>query len=228
MSATEPHPASEQLPTHHINAVRGLSLLERVSDPTVRARLIALGTLLAALLALVAVIALTGFSSINTAYSADQVPSTNKDYAASAYEGWQTADDQMNMYAAVQALHNPGNNALASATWQQLLGGRVERDKYMALLAKNHLTPKSATVLNQIETLTPGYDAWTNKMYALLKNINSLSPAAQSAAIAQGVKDISVSNANVSNQLGNLFVTLRTQISHRVPRNRPSALDGRE
>ena len=206
--------APEQLEAPQTPAKNGPGMLGRVGGLTVRARLIVLGATLSLLLAVVAVVAFTGFASIKSAYTADQVPTANKDYAAWAYEGWQTADDQMNMYAAVQALHNPANNSLANATWQQLLGGRVQRNKYMALLAKNHLAPQSAAILKQIETDTPVYDSWTNKMYAELKDINSLSGAAQTAAIMQAVKYITVDNANISNDLGNLYVKLRTEISN--------------
>src|SRR5579875_4140826 len=134
-------PAPEQFEAPQTLAKDGRSLLGRVGGLTVRARLIALGGTLSFLLAVVAVVAVTGVSSIKSAYNADQIPGNNRDLSASAFEGWQTSDDQMNMYAAVQSLHNPANDALAKATWAQLIRGRQQEDKYLALLAKGHLTP---------------------------------------------------------------------------------------
>ena len=54
-------------------------MLGRVGGLTVRARLLVLGGTLAGLLALVAIIAFTGFSSIESAYNADQIPGTQRD-----------------------------------------------------------------------------------------------------------------------------------------------------
>ncbi|MGH2835734.1 MAG: HAMP domain-containing protein, partial [Solirubrobacteraceae bacterium] len=216
--------APEQFEAPQPFATDGRSLLGRVGGLTVRARLLVLGGTLSVLLAVVAVVAVTGVSSIKSAYNADQIPGTNRDVSAAAYEGWQTSDDQMNMYAAVQSLHNPANDALAKATWAQLIGGRQQENQQLALLAKGHLTPKQDAIFRQIETNLPIYNSWTNKMYATLKNINSLSGAAELSAIMQGVKDITVSNANVSNLMGNLYAKLHNQIgndenviSNRIP-----------
>jgi methyl-accepting chemotaxis protein len=194
-------------------ATDGHSLLGRVGGLTVRTRLIALGGTLSVLLAVVAIIAFSGFSSINSAYNADQIPGTDRDTASTALEGWQQADDQMNMYAAVQSLRNPANDALAAATWKQLLQGRVMEREALTDLRSGHLTPKSQAILKQIDANNPTYDGWTDKMYATLKGINALPASQQQAAVALGVKDISVSNATVSNLMGNLFAKLRAQIA---------------
>ncbi|HEX3617554.1 MAG TPA: HAMP domain-containing protein, partial [Solirubrobacteraceae bacterium] len=199
-------------------------MLGRVGGLTVRARLILLGGTLSVLLAVVAIVAVTGVSSIKSAYNADQIPGNNRDVAHAAYEGWLQSDDQMNMYAAVQSLHNPANDALAKATWAQLIQGRQIEDKNLAQLKTGHLTPKQAAIFRQITTTLPAYNSWPNKMYATLKDINSLSGTAATNAIALGVKDISVSNANVSNLMGNLYNKLSNQlgddedvISARIP-----------
>jgi methyl-accepting chemotaxis protein len=205
--------APEQHEAPQTPAKDGHSLLGRVGGMTVRARLLVLGGTLSVLLAVVAILAFSGFASINSAYNADQIPGTNRDTAATALEGWQQADDQMNMYAAVQSLRNPANNALAAATWQQLLAGRVQERKALAQLRVGHLTPKAQAILKQIDANNPIYDGWTDKMYATLKNINSLPASQQQAAVVLGVKDISVSNATVSNLMGNLFTKLRDQIA---------------
>lgn len=204
--------APEQLEASHAAAAGRPGILSRFGGLTVRARLIGLGATLSLLLAVVAVIAVTGVSSIKSAYNADQIPGNNRDVVAAAYEGWQQSDDQMNMYAAVQSLRNPANDTLAAATWQQLLEGRALEDKNIALLENGHLTPGQAAILARVRSNLPLYNSWTNKMYATLKDINSVSGAAQTGAIAQGVKDISVDNANVSNLMGNLYAKLANRI----------------
>ncbi|HWD69474.1 MAG TPA: methyl-accepting chemotaxis protein, partial [Solirubrobacteraceae bacterium] len=210
---TIPLTAPEQPQAPQSSAKDDHSLLGGVGGLTVRARLLVLGGTLAGLLAVVAIIAFTGFSSINSAYNADQIPGTNRDTATAALEGWQQADDQMNMYAAVQSLRNPANNALAAATWAQLLQGRVMERKALAQLRNGHLNAKADAILKQIDANNPVYDGWTNKMYATLKTINSLPASEQQAAVALGVKDITVSNATVSNLMGNLFTKLRDRIT---------------
>src|ERR1700744_5942625 len=90
-------------------------LLNRLGG-TVSARLTILGSILALLLTVVAVIAITGFGSIKSAYNADQIPGTNRDYASAAYEGWLTADDNTNMFAALSALHDPKEASLMAST----------------------------------------------------------------------------------------------------------------
>ncbi len=208
-SAFAPGPHAAPQPT----ADRSGSLIGRIGSLTVRARLVVLGATLAVLLAVVAAVAYTGFASIQSAHSADQAPKANNNYAAYAFEGWLTSDDQMNMYAAVQALHNPKYNALAAATWQQLLAGRAQENRNMALLGHDHLSAQSEAIYRRLLADIPVYNSWTDKMYALLKNVNTLSPASQNAAILLGVKYITVSNSNISNDVNNLFVKLRSQIS---------------
>src|SRR5579859_3646153 len=104
-------PAPEPFEAPQTSAKDGPSLLGHVGGLTVRTRLIVLGATLSVLLAVVAIVAVTGVSSIKSAYNADQTPGTNRDVSHAAYEGWLQSDDQMNMYAAVQALHNPANNS---------------------------------------------------------------------------------------------------------------------
>ena len=66
--------APEQLTAPSPSATDGHSLLGRVGGITVRARLLVLGATLSGLLAVVAVIAFTGFASVKSAYNADQIP----------------------------------------------------------------------------------------------------------------------------------------------------------
>ncbi len=205
--------APEQSGAPSTSADRAGGLWARINSLSVRGRLIVLSGTLAVLLAVVAVIAVTGVTRIRSAYNADQIPTTNKAYVSQIYQGWLTADDQMNMYAAVQALHNPANNALAQATWQQILGGRAQVDRYLRLVERNHLSPQTATLVHAIATNMPVYNGWTTRMYETLRNINSLRGAAQTAAILQGVKDITVSNVKVSNTLQAEFNRLNAQIT---------------
>ena len=205
--------APEQTEAPQPSAKDGTSLLGRVGGLTVRARLLVLGGTLAGLLAVVAIIAFSGFSSINSAYNADQVPGSNRDTAAAAFEGWQQADDQMNMYAALAAVHDPAQKALLAATWQQVLQGRAQASSNLATMAKTALTPKVRALLNKIEAELPVYNGWTNKMYATLQSVkNSTNSAQVTAATLQAARYITVDNANVSNQTNADFNALRKQL----------------
>ena len=90
--------AADQIPTMALGAAGRSGRVGLLGRLTVRARLTVLGTVLAALLIVVAVLAISGFSSVKSAYNNDQVPTQNLNYATLAYEGWQQADDQTNMY----------------------------------------------------------------------------------------------------------------------------------
>ncbi len=180
---------------------------------TVRARLITLGVVLAALLAVVAVIAITGFSSVKSAYNADQIPGTNRDVAAAAYEGWLTADDQTNMFGALAALHDAAEANLMGTTWKQVLTGRAQASSNLAAMLKTPLSPDARALTNQLVKDLAVYNAFTDDMYKLVSGLaNVTSPKLIATETGLAIKYITVNNATISNKVQSDFNRLRTQL----------------
>ena len=173
---------------------------------TIRTRLVALGAILGALLVILAIVAITGFSSVKSAYVNDQVPKTNLNYAIQGYEGWLTADDQTNMYAALVSLESRSYITLLDQTWKQVLQGRAQASKYVGLLQKSQLTAKDQATVNSLVANLQTYNGYTTKMYSTVATLGSgtVTAAEASKAIGQAVKYITVDNANVSNSVQSL------------------------
>jgi methyl-accepting chemotaxis protein len=199
---------------------------------TVSARLTALGSVLALLLIVVAVIAITGFSSVKSAYNADQIPGTNRDTAAAAYEGWQAADDQTNMFAALAALLDPKQATLMGSTWKQVLAGRAQTSKNIRTLESNHLTPKALVLTHQLSKDLDTYNIFTNDMYKLVTATSSATSRAQAATqINTAIHYITVDNATISNAVQSDFDTLRNQLANEenvIGAKIPSTTNSRE
>jgi methyl-accepting chemotaxis protein len=188
-------------------------LLRRVGGLTVRARLIALGATLSVLLAVVAVVAVTGVTSIRSAYNADQTPGNDRDTAAVAYEGWQQADDQTNSFAALAALKSASQAKLMGIAWKQVLAGRAQTTSNLKAMLATPLSPKARALTEQLTKDLTEYNAWGDLMYAGvsgLANVNN--PVTINAAINAAVRDITVSNATISNKVQSDFDSLRAQL----------------
>jgi methyl-accepting chemotaxis protein len=215
----------------HSNASNSGGIMSRLGG-TVSARLTALGTALTLLLIVVAVIAITGFGSVKSAYNADQIPGTNRDTAAAAYEGWQAADDQTNMFAALAALHDAKQATLMATTWKQVLAGRAQADKNIGILEKNHLTPKGLALTQKLAKDLATYNIFTNDMYKLISGISSTATLAQATAQSNtAVQYITVDNATISNAVQGDFDTLRNQLANEenvIGAKIPSTTNSRE
>jgi len=195
-----------------MNSTRGSS---RFFNLTIRTRLIALGAILGALLVILALVAITGFSSVKSAYVNDQVPKTNLNYAIQGYEGWLTADDQTNMYAALVSLESRSYISLLDQTWKQVLQGRAQATKYVGLLQKSQLASTDQATVNKLATNLQTYNGYTTKMYSTVAALGSgtVTAAQASKAIGQAVKYITVDNANVSNSVQSDFNQLRASMT---------------
>jgi methyl-accepting chemotaxis protein len=175
------------------------------------------------MLVVVAVVGITGFTSIKSAYNADQIPGNQRDYVAGAYEGWQQADDQTNMYAALASLGGHQQSKLEQTTWQQVLQGRQEVRQNLALIEKHALpNAKATSIFKQLKGDLPVYNGWTDRMYKTLRSGGSVTTA---------IRDITVSNASVSNRVQADFDSLKNEmgsaeatIGARIPSSTNSGL----
>jgi methyl-accepting chemotaxis protein len=188
-----------------------------LGNVTVKVRLILLGGLLSVLLIVVAVSAITGFSSVKSAYSNAQTPSNQRTWAETAYEGWQQADDQANMYAALSALHATGTAKLMAQTWSQVGQGRAQWQQNLARIKAAGLPASIAPAFNQLQRDLITYFGFTQTMHSTIAESQKpgVKPAQVDQLTTQAINDIAVSNTPISNSVQADFNKLRNHFSAR-------------
>ncbi len=157
---------------------------------TVRARLFVLAAVLVALGGVCVLIATAGLSGQRNKVHASNVIFTNSRTERDAYEGWLTADDQMNMYAALEVLQESSQRQLASVTWGQVVTGHTQAIKALSWLGAHGVNgairAKARSTLADLEA----YYGFTMRMHA----------AAQAGQFTRAVHLVTVANAPSSNR----------------------------
>jgi methyl-accepting chemotaxis protein len=119
-----------------------------------------------------------------------------------AYEGWLTDDDQSNMYAAVVALNDPKQKALAETTWQQALQGYQQANSNLsslAAIAPPALRSAVQTVISDLAT----YNGFTQQ-------VGRYGHAGNAKAT---VRVMTVGNVNISNKSQTDFDALSAAVA---------------
>ena len=176
-------PRAASAPARHARA----GILDRL---TVRTRLFLLAGVLIVLGGACVLIAVAGLSSQKGKVHASNVIFTNSRTERDAYEGWLTADDQANMYAAVEVLQEPSQRQLANVTRDQAVSGHAQAIKALTWLGAHSvdsaLRSKARTTLADVNT----YYAFSTRMHA----------AAQAGHFTRAVHLVTVANAPASNR----------------------------
>jgi methyl-accepting chemotaxis protein len=96
------------------------------------------------------------------------VASTNHDYQVerAAYEGWLTADDQTNMFAALAALRERSQQPLMNVTWQQVVRGHAQAVAALTTLSRRAVSPAIRAAARRTLSDAGGYYAFTLRMHA--------------------------------------------------------------
>jgi methyl-accepting chemotaxis protein len=179
--SASPHAASGR------NRAARAGILDRL---TVRARLFVLAGALVALGAVCVLIATAGLSGQKAKVRDSNVIFTNSRTERDAYEGWLTADDQMNMYAALEVLQEPSQHQLASVTWGQVVSGHAQ-----AITALNWLGAHA--VDSAIRSKARSTLADLNAYYTFTMRMHA---AAQAGQFTRAVHLVTVANAPSSNR----------------------------
>src|SRR5690349_15540011 len=108
---------------------------------SVRGRLFALAIGIAVLGAICVVVALSGLIDQGTKVQTVDTKFTDFRAERDAYEGWLTADDQMNMFAALAALKDPSQRALENTTWGQVVSGHAQAIQQLNWLSAHATDP---------------------------------------------------------------------------------------
>ena len=156
----------------------------------VRGRLFGLAIAVALLGGLCTLVATSGLvAQKGKVHSVDTVFrtfSTERD----AYEGWLTADDQMNMYAALAVLRDPTQRQLANVTWGQVVSGHQQATTSLRWLIANASSPAARTKAQATLRDLTAYYSFTLKMHAAVLAGNP----------RLAVRLVTVNNAPASNQ----------------------------
>jgi methyl-accepting chemotaxis protein len=156
----------------------------------IRGRLFGMAIGLAALGAICVLVATSGL--IGQKGKVHSVNTTFKDFQTerNAYEGWLTADDQMNMYAALAVLKDPSQRQLANVTWGQVVTGHAQAitalNRLVARASDPGIRAKAQSTLAEVKT----YYGFTMRMHAAVRAGNP----------SLAVRLVTINNAPSSNQ----------------------------
>jgi methyl-accepting chemotaxis protein len=156
----------------------------------VRGRLFGLAIALVVLGGVCAIVATSGLSAQKgKVHSVDTV---FKDFRTGrdAYEGWLTADDQMNMYAALEVLRDRSQRQLANVTWGQVVSGHQQAiaalHSLIAHASSAEIRAKAQSTLQDLDA----YYGFTLQMHAAVLAGNP----------TRAVRLVTVNNASASNR----------------------------
>jgi methyl-accepting chemotaxis protein len=171
-------------------APHSAGVLQSLKHIGLRGRILGLAIGLMALGALCGAVALSGL--LNEKSKVTTVSTAFKDFRTerNAYEGWLTADDQMNMYAALAVLAEPSQRRLAAATWAQVVQGHAQAVGQLGWLQLHAADPAirsaAAATLGDVNA----YYSYTLQMRA----------AVAAGKPRRAVRLVTVSNAPASNR----------------------------
>jgi methyl-accepting chemotaxis protein len=195
-----------------------MAFFNRIS---VRARLFVLTGVLGALLVALAVVAITGFSSVKGSYDGSLTPANQQNYAFAANDGWLGQKNNVNLYVALDSLSGSARSAAMQAAWNQVQKDGTTVQTNFGILDKYRLAPREASLLKAAES------AWT-AYAAQLQAIHRAMQAGQGAQAAQLLAKLSgrPSTAAASGfaALGNEFGNVQGNIGNGVPHTTASRL----
>jgi methyl-accepting chemotaxis protein len=138
----------------------------------VRGRLFGMAIALVGLGAVCVVVATSGL--IGQKGKVHEVDATFKTFQSerNAYEGWLTADDQMNMYAALAVLRDPSQRQLANVTWDQVVQGHSQAVAALNWLIAHASLPSVRASAQSTLTDLNHYYGFTQRMHAAVLSGN--------------------------------------------------------
>ena len=169
---TSPITAHAAPTSSHDSASAPSGLRRIMSRLGVRGRLFAMAITLIGLGAVCVVVATSGL--IGQKGKVHQVDSTFKTFSAErdAYEGWLTADDQTNMYAALEVLQDPSQRRLAGVTWEQVVQGHAQAIASLRWLTAHASEPAARDSAHSTLSDLNQYYGFTLRMHQAVLNGN--------------------------------------------------------
>ncbi|HZE05723.1 MAG TPA: methyl-accepting chemotaxis protein [Solirubrobacteraceae bacterium] len=171
-------------------APSGSGVMQKLRRLGLRGRIVGLSVGLIALGAVCGAVALSGLLSEKGKVSTASTSLLNFRTERAAYEGWLTADDQMNMYAALGVLGDRSQRRLAAATWAQVVQGHAQAMSSLNWLVAHAADPAIRRAAQSTLADVKTYYVYTMRMHAAL--------SARRPRYA--VRLVTVSNAAASNR----------------------------
>jgi methyl-accepting chemotaxis protein len=201
--------------------MKSASLSHKLSALGIRGKLIGLVVALAAISAVCLGVAVNGLMNARTKSQQSESTFGIFQQERNAYEGWLTDDDQSNMYAAVVALHDPHQKALAETTWQQALAGYSQANSALNWLAAYASTAAIRAKVDKVRSDLAIYNGFTQQVGKYGHQGNAKAT----------VRVMTVGNVNISNQsqadfdaLSSVVSKQAAAINHSVRTNVSSAI----
>ncbi len=202
-------------------SMRTASITHKLSALGIRGKLIGLVVALATISAVCIGVAVNGLMNARTKSAQSESTFGVFQQERDAYEGWLTDDDQSNMYAAVVALHDPHQKALAETTWQQALQGYAQANSSLTWLAAHAPTAAVRAKVGTLRSDLATYNGFTQQVGKYGHQGNAKAT----------VRVMTVGNVNISNQtqadfdaLSNVVSKQAAAINHSVSTNVSSAI----
>jgi len=169
-----------------------------VSNVSVKVKIIGAGVVAAILLLTSVGLAANSFSTLATHARREATTHQMATAVASAYEQWTLDDDQSNMYAAVVALRDPAQRALAEATYGQAAQARAAVTPQLVRAEALATSDGERALLRRIENDLKSYDYFTRLMRQ----------RALAGDVTRTIHVVTVENLAPSNDLPLAFTTL--------------------
>ncbi len=173
--------------------------MQKISNVSVRTRLIALGAVGAVVFLGCSIIASIRFGQMKSRANQVQKAHVVEAAVAQAYQGWLFDDDQSNMYAAVVALRDPSQNDLAETTWNQVEDAYGSATKRLAQAKANTTSSAENKLLDRISSDLSDYNGFTQQV----RNF------ALAGDVQRAIHVMTVDNLKPSNDLPVAFEALR-------------------
>ncbi len=177
-------------------------LFALVTRGSVLSRLMVLMGVAVAGIAVVAITSVVTMRSTSSESSAAVSLQKASQTLSHAYEDWILDDDQSNMYAAVSALQERSQNALAQTTYEQVVTAHSQTVAALAQLGPLLTTSAEHRALAQIDSTLAYYNTFTREVRK-----DELA-----GKIKQAVYVVSVANLKPSNALPIEFTALRNTV----------------
>ncbi|MGH2873785.1 MAG: HAMP domain-containing protein, partial [Solirubrobacteraceae bacterium] len=185
-----------------------------LSRLSIRTRLFGLAACVAILGAVAVTVATTGLIGQQGKVQSVDTTFNNFKTERNAYEGWLTADDQMNMYAALEILNDPSQHQLAAATWAQLVQGHAQAISSLNSLIAHAAEPAIRSAARSTLADVNTYYAYTLKMHQLVL----------AGQLKAAVREVTVSNANASNKTQSDFNSMGSVLTAEAARINSQAM----
>jgi len=177
-----------------------------IANVSVMVKIVGAGLITVALLLGSVGLAAASFAGMARQVQAATTAHRLSEAVAAAYEQWTLDDDQSNMYAAVVALHDPTQHALAETTYQQVVQARAAVTPALATAQTLAASSQERQLIGRIQADLTSYDGYTQ----LLRQ------QALAGHIQRAVHVMTVENLIPSNDLPLAFAALEQQANAAV------------